>query len=209
MTNPWLRIPLADYEGHMSLPEVAQAQLLSDAFATALERYRPRSVVLIGCAGGNGFEHVVPEVTRRVVGIDINPLYIEQARSRHARRLSGLELFVGDLQTELFAFEPVELAFAGLIFEYVATREALTRIAAMLCPGGRLVSVLQSPSQAVAEVTPSRFERLQALSTIMRLVPPAELITTAAELGLRLADEQHRESAGGKQFHVATFRVPG
>jgi ABC-type sugar transport system substrate-binding protein len=30
----------------------------------------------VGCAAGNGFEHVDPRVTRTVVGIDINPDYL-------------------------------------------------------------------------------------------------------------------------------------
>jgi hypothetical protein len=29
--------------------------------------------VVLGCATGNGFEHIDPLVTRRVVEIDINP----------------------------------------------------------------------------------------------------------------------------------------
>jgi hypothetical protein len=29
MKNPWLQIPVWDYENHMGLPEVAQAQALS------------------------------------------------------------------------------------------------------------------------------------------------------------------------------------
>ena len=29
MTNPWLDLPLADYEGHMAHPDVAQAPLLA------------------------------------------------------------------------------------------------------------------------------------------------------------------------------------
>ncbi len=56
MRNSWLDIPLADYESHMALPYVAQAQLLSDLFAEALQELSPESVALLGCAGGNGFE---------------------------------------------------------------------------------------------------------------------------------------------------------
>lgn len=44
MRNPWLDIPLADYEGHMSLPHVGQAVLLGDVFEGALREGRvPRS----------------------------------------------------------------------------------------------------------------------------------------------------------------------
>jgi hypothetical protein len=35
MSNPWLNIPLADYEGHMSLPAVGQAQMIAEQFARA------------------------------------------------------------------------------------------------------------------------------------------------------------------------------
>ncbi len=56
MRDPWLDIPLADYEGHMALPYVAQAQLFSGLFAEALQEFSPESVALLGCAGGNGFE---------------------------------------------------------------------------------------------------------------------------------------------------------
>ena len=59
MKNPWLDIPLADYEAHMALPSVGQAALLGDLFAATVEAHRPESVALIGCAGGNGFERIV------------------------------------------------------------------------------------------------------------------------------------------------------
>lgn len=31
MTNPWVAIPLADYEGHMASPAVGQAEMLAVA----------------------------------------------------------------------------------------------------------------------------------------------------------------------------------
>jgi hypothetical protein len=54
MRNPWLDIPLTDYEGHMSLPSVDQARFLADRFGELVERYTPKSIAIIGCAGGNG-----------------------------------------------------------------------------------------------------------------------------------------------------------
>lgn len=56
MKNPWLAIPLADYEGHMALPAVGQARMLADLFESLLREFLPQSVAIIGCAGGNGFE---------------------------------------------------------------------------------------------------------------------------------------------------------
>jgi len=117
MRNPWLDISLADYEGHMALPTVGQARLLSDVFASALSRYEPRSVAVLGCAGGNGFDRVSSKMTERVVGVDLNPDYVLNARTRFDHRIPLLELLVGDVQKDEFSFAPVELVFAGLLFE--------------------------------------------------------------------------------------------
>jgi hypothetical protein len=39
MGNPWLNIPLDDYEGHMSLPEVGQAQMIGDQLERTIMRW--------------------------------------------------------------------------------------------------------------------------------------------------------------------------
>jgi trans-aconitate methyltransferase len=156
MKSPWLDIPLADYEAHMALPQVGQAQLLSDVFAAALARHKPRSVAVLGCAGGNGFDRISVQQTERVVGVDINAQYIDQVRGRFAGHFKTLELFVGDLERAEFAFAPVALLFAGLVFEYVDVDSVLWRIGSMLEPAGVLVSVIQLPSDTVSEVTPTK-----------------------------------------------------
>lgn len=209
MDNPWLHIPLADYEGHMTLPQVAQAQLLSDVFAAALDRHPPASVAVLGCSGGNGFERIRPAVTRRVVGVDLNPEYIDHARRRHAGRFDVLELLVGDVQTERFPFAPVELVFAALLFEYVDASVALERIRDMLVPSGTLVTVVQLPCLALPEVTPSPFPRLGALSSVLRLVPPATLSRMAGTTGYVETDTRTVATPAGKEFRVQCFRRPG
>ncbi len=205
MRNPWLDIPLADYEAHMALPYVGQARLLSDIFGGALDEYAPRSVAVLGCAGGNGFERI-PRTVERAVGVDINPNYIERALSRFSGRIPALELFAGDVQTDEFAFAPVELVFAGLLFEYVDAAKVLAKIRSMICNKGTLVVVLQLPG-AVAEITPSPCAALGALAPLMRLVPPEKLRELAEWLGYRQADARIAEAPGGKRFHVQAFRL--
>lgn len=170
MRNPWLDIPLAEYEGHMSLPGVAQAQLLAEVFDRMLKTHRPQSVAVIGCVGGNGFERIDPEVTRRVVGVDLNALYVEQVKARFHDRLLTLELVVGDVQTEEVAFPPVDLTFMGLVLEYVDVEVVLKRTRSLLRNGGILGTVIQLPSSSFANVTPSPFASLQSLGGFMRLV---------------------------------------
>jgi hypothetical protein len=46
MANPWLSIPLCDYEAHMGSAEVRQLGALSELFAEALRRCRPESAAI-------------------------------------------------------------------------------------------------------------------------------------------------------------------
>ena len=207
MRNPWLDIPLADYEGHMALPNIGQAQLLSDVFASALSKYEPRSVAVLGCAGGNGLDRISSKVTKRVVGVDLNPDYLLRTRKRFDHRIPLLELLLGDVQKDDFSFAPVDLVFAGLLFEYVDAQAVLAKIRSMLCPGGTLLTVVQLPSTTIAEITPSQFASLGALSSLMRLLSPKLLTQFAAAHGYDETEAQTLEAAGGKEFQVQAFRL--
>jgi SAM-dependent methyltransferase len=206
MADPWLGIPLADYEAHMAAPSVGQARMLADSFAAALSAHSPTSVAILGCAGGNGFERVAGTTVRRLVGIDINPRYLAQARRRYAGKVPGLELHCADLQRELPAIEPVELVFAALLFEYVRMPAALANTRTLCRPGGVLVALLQLPGETACMISPSPYASLQALGPVMRPIPPLELRHSAAGQGFAFASEAIIALASGKRFSVQTFR---
>ena len=67
MNNPWLQLSLADYEGHMSSPEVQQLAALSDLFAEALAICRPASLAVVGVAGGNGLDRIDGYITKHIL----------------------------------------------------------------------------------------------------------------------------------------------
>jgi Methyltransferase domain len=207
MKNPWLDIPLAEYEGHMVLPHVGQAHLLSDVFAEALREYSPQSAVILGCAGGNGLDRVNVGQTGRIVCVDINPEYITHVRGRFADRIPSFEAIVGDVQTDRFSFAPVELAFAGLLFEYVDVDSVLRKTASMLLLNGVLLTVVQLPSATIPEVTPSPFVSLQRLAPVMRLVSPELLTQFAVKNGYREIATRTVQAAGGKEFRVQAYRL--
>jgi SAM-dependent methyltransferase len=204
MKNPWLDIPLDDYEAHMALPHVCQASLLADLLGSAIAEYKPRSVAILGCAGGNGLERISDTSVQRVVGIDINPNYAESTRARFEHRIPRLELFVGDIQTTDLPFAPVELVFAGLFFEYVDVDIVVERIHHMLRPDGVLLAVLQLPGP-VPEVTPSPYVSLGALSSVMYFVPPGRLVVLAEQCGFHAGEPRTVRAAGEKRFHVQAF----
>ena len=64
MSNPWLSIPLEDYEGHMGSEGVRQLRALAELFKCALDLCLPESVAVLGVAGGNGLEQIDCTVTK-------------------------------------------------------------------------------------------------------------------------------------------------
>ncbi len=207
MPNPWLTIPLADYEGHMSLPSIDQAKMLADRFELLIGRIKPSSVAIIGCAGGNGLERIGSERVERIVGVDINPGYIEEARTRHARRLPHLELYCADVQSDLLQFGPVDLIYAALLFEYVDTTSAMATLRRNCQKNGTLATLLQLPNSTRPAVSPSPYASLNALAPAIRLLAPDDLCGFAAATGFAAADSEVIELPSGKQFCVQTFRA--
>jgi len=206
MMNPWLSIPLSDYEAHMALPEVGQAQMLADVLAGQLDIRRPASLAVIGCAGGNGFDRIAPEVTRRVVGVDLNGRYLDEVRSRYAARFEQLELVEADIQAAAGAFAPVDLIYAALVLEYVEVEPVVMQLSAMLNPGGTLVTVVQLPDANLSAVTPSSHASLEPLAAVMHFVAPKDLRISADFAGLRQISSAKRRTQSGKQFQVQVFR---
>ncbi len=203
--NPWFAIALSDYEGHMAWPGIEQAQMLNAILADVLDQHVPQSLAVLGCAGGNGFASISPAITRRVVGVDLNPDYLAQARARYAGRFASLELHAADLQQTLPPIEPVDLVFAALILEYVDVEIFMARTRCLLGPHGKLVTVIQLPSASSAKVTASPFASLGLLADVMHLVPPRRVLEAALTQGHLELESRTVTSAGGKQFQVQVF----
>lgn len=208
MDNPWLDIPASDYEAHMALPEVAQAQALSRLMGATLREHRPASLAVMGCSTGNGFERIDATCTRRVVGVDINHKYLKILGDRLRGRIPGLEPVCADVAAPTFGMAPVEMVFAGLIFEYVEVRAALRNIVRCLVPGGYLVAVLQEESLEADAVTHTPYTSLARLSLILRLVPPEAFSRSCSDLGLEQVKTGRVPLKQGKAFFVGQYRKP-
>lgn len=207
--NPWLCIPAADYEGHMGPEGVGQLAVLADLLGQACQELRPRRVLVLGCATGNGFERVDPKATDWLTGVDLNPAYLAVARARHAATWRDrLQLIHADLADLALPPRSQDLVFAGLIFEYLALEPLLARVATWLAPGGACEVVLQLPSEATAAVTPTRFESLRRLATLIRLVPPESLLAAAERSGLRVGAPRVVPLPLDKRFLVQRLTGP-
>ena len=203
-TNAWLSIPLEDYEGHMGPEGVQQLDGLADLFARVLSLAAPESVMILGVAGGNGLDRIDRAVTRRIVGVDINPRYLEAVRHRHAT-LPGLELHCTDLACERPRITPAELVHAALIFEHAGTGPCLDNALSLVKPGGRFSVVLQLPSTSEAGVSPSRYLSIEAVKRDFRLIDPAEFRSSVEARGFRLQVETRVPLALGKAFWMGVF----
>jgi 2-polyprenyl-3-methyl-5-hydroxy-6-metoxy-1,4-benzoquinol methylase len=206
MPSPWLTLPLAEYEGHMSAPNVGQAALLAGVLANALRRLRPVSVAVIGCAGGSGFDRIDPRQVGRVVGVDINPDYLAIARTRYSARFKELELHCADIAAPHFSVEPVEFIYAALVLEYVDASPALRNLAAACAHGGHLITLSQRPSKSMGSVTSTDFTRVQTLSAVLEFVDPRDLEAMAHGAGFELRGAATVSSVAGKDFALHTFQ---
>lgn len=204
MDNPWLQISLADYEGHMSSAAVQQLQSLSDLFAEALAWRKPASVAILGVAGGNGLEHIDSAITRRTVGIDFNPSYLDEVRRRFGQ-LAGLELHCADLSAQRLALQPVDLVHVALVFEHAGVGACFENALSLVAESGAISVVLQLPGDPGQDVGSSGVASIQKLASHFALVDPQQFREKMKERGFAMAQETRRSLPAGKQFWMGLF----
>ena len=200
--NPWTVVPASDYEKHMGPDGVDQLAPLSSIFQEIYLAAQPDTVVLLGCAAGNGLEHVNPAVTQKVTGVDVNLQYLGIARQRFMHLGPKLELFCSE--AEKFRAQPgsVDLIHAALIFEYLHPEVLVRRISEWLAPTGTTSVVLQLPG-GEGPTAPSK--TMQLIAKAMKLVPPDELTRLFEHYGMSRKRAKTLPLKFGKSFWVGTF----
>lgn len=204
--NPWLTIPAADYDGHMGPDHADQLGPLSEVFAEVYRETRPARLAFLGCATGNGLEHVDPAITERAIAIDLNPEYVAVTRARHAALGAALEVRCADVCSCDLPAEAFDLIHAALLFEYVEVPLFAARIAGWLAPGGTCAAVLQVHPPTTAALTPSPYHSFAPLRSFVRLVAPEQLAASFAQHGLHQVRGWSVPLKGDKQLAVGLFR---
>ncbi len=204
MSNPWLTVPLADYEGHMKSANVRQLDALSELFANALAYCQPNSVAVLGIAGGNGLDQINNSVTKRVIGLDINPAYLDVVQQRYAH-ITGLQLLCVDLAEQAINLEPVQLVHAALVFEHAGITQCLENALSLVANDGFLSVVLQLPSETEQNVSPSEFLTIQNLKPHFSLINPQWFQQTLEQRNFRLKEQLQHPLTAGKELWMGIF----
>src|SRR5262252_838007 len=203
MNQPWLRVTLNDYEGHMGVVGVNQLAPLSTLFGEALRFCEPASVAIIGIAGGNGLDRIDPQIHKRVVGIDINPDYLAAVRKRWPDQ-DWLELHHMDI-SKAPNLSPVDLVHAALLFEHTGLHPSLENCLSLVAPKGHFAAVLQLPSTLQEGVAPTGFSSMHNLKEHFSLIDPRPFRNAVASRGFALVLERNSPLRAGKAFWLGIF----
>jgi len=202
--NPWLRIPAADYEGHMGPGCADQLAPLAAIFGDVLRLLRPPRVALLGCATGNGVEHVDLAVTRHLLAVDISPEYVAATRERHIHLGSVLDARCADLERWPLPSGAFDLVHAALVLEHVDPDLVVPNLVQAIAPSGRCAIVLQLESAAAA-VTPSPVASMMALKSSFHLIAPEAIADRLRATGLALERSWTVAVKNGKALHVGIY----
>lgn len=207
MRHPWLEIPITDYEAHMALPSVGQARLLGTVLERTVARFRPRSLAVLGVAGGNGLELIDRSIVRRVVALDFNSEYLALCTRRFAASFPEFESVLHDLSQGPPAVKPVECIFAGLVLEYLCVDQFCDYLASLLTTGGSFAALLQLPSATLPEISASPFSSLARLESALSFVDPTSLDEALSARGFTRIASERFDLDSGKSFHYASYQV--
>lgn len=200
--NPWTVVPAPDYERRMGPEGVDQLAPLSALFQEFYAATQPDRVLLLGCATGNGLEHVNPSVTERIVGVDVNLQYLGIARQRYFHLGPRLELFCSEAEKFRAAPGSFDLVHVGLLFEYLHPEVLVRKIAEWIADDGTCSVVLQLPG---GEGPPEPTKTLQLIAKATKLVSPEELTRLFEHYGLPRRRAKIVPLRYGKSFWAAAF----
>lgn len=203
-TNPWHKIPLEDYERHMSHPMVGQAMLLSTLTKKYLDEIKPGTVVFLGISGGNGLEHIDNSITKMVYGIDINPNYLKTAFARYEQTITSLQLLKLDIVKRPETICQADCIWAALVLEYTGIDQVLEFSANNLRKEGHLVVSIQSNNKGQT-VSNTGIESIKQAGEIFSVVDPEILLQKAEAKGYILIEKEENILPNGKSIKTFHF----
>lgn len=208
MDNIWEKIPLEDYEKHMSHETVGQLQLLSELTKKYLTRLKPETSIFLGVSGGNGLEHIDNKITKKVYGIDINNEYLRQTGIRFANSIKNLDLINLDISDCAGEIEKVDFIWAALIFEYVEMNSCFKFISNNIQDNGYVIISIQVNNGA-GSISKSGVETVKLIGQIFKSVDPTDLQSFASKFNFIEIGSEENFLPNGKSIKTFCFRKSG
>lgn len=202
----WNKVPLEDYEKHMSHPSVGQLGLLSEILKERLVNHQPESLAIWGIAGGNGLEHIDNTITRQVVGIDINQKYLDECAKRFDSQIPALILYNCDLNNENRPVIKASFIWGALIFEYIDIHAAFKYAIDSLDKNGVFSIVIQK-NNGVTSVSNTHVESVKEIGSIFNVVDIEKLKDKASESGFQIILEKEYFLPNGKSFIALDMKL--
>ena len=178
MEKPGTGSPLADYEAHMSLENVAQLQAMDALMERQFRLGAAETALVFGVAGGNGVRR--GKGLKRIYGIDINPEYLTACRKRLADLGERFVPLLMDVTDPNCVLPEAELVIANLFVEYVGYR-AFTQALEKVSPQWVSVGIQQNEGPSFVCDSPYLhvFDRLEKVHVQMEEGPLTEALEAA------------------------------
>ncbi len=189
----------------MGSPEVGQTKMLNQIFKENLEKFNPKSIAVIGCTSGNGFEHVNKNRIELLFGIDINENYIRSAAEKFSYFGNKLKLAAADIENHDFGSDKFDLIHCALLFEYVNVEKVLQKLVAALNPNGIISVLLQLVNPEKPAVSETKYKSLESLSPILNLQSAESFKAAASKYQLKEIENCVIKLKSGKEFYLANF----
>jgi Methyltransferase domain len=197
MSNIWEKVPLEDYEKHMSHQTVGQQQLLSKLTREYLERLTPKTTMFLGVSGGNGLEHIDNTITDKVYGIDINNEYLLKTKIRFENRIADLELINIDISATSTKIARVDFIWAALILEYVEMGDCFKFIINNIQDNGHVVVTIQV-NNGVSAISKTGVQTVKMVGQIFKPVDSKDLLILADRYGFAVIQHEENLLPNGK-----------
>lgn len=206
MDNPWKHIPFSDYERHMSQPSVGQLSVLNRIFQEQYTSYHPSSLALFGVCTGNGLEHIDSNITKYVVGIDVNGEYLKECASRHSTHGFELQLLEANINHATVTLPPSDLYVANLFLEYVDIHKFLAVIKEYAFEDAVVSTVIQINNDQ-SFVSKTNISSLKLLDGYHIEIKKEELIDSMQRNQLDLIFSKKYPLPSTKEFLRLDFRM--
>ena len=176
----------------------------------AVAAVRPRRVLEVGPGPGEASERIARELGAEVVAVDISERMVELARAR------GVDARVGDAQSLDFDDGWFDCVLAAWVLFHVGDLDrALSELARVLRPGGRLVAVTVSVRHLAelwelvgGEQLPLTFRRENGEELLRRHFATVERHDVEAKVTVRDADSIRRYLASSHRGKAYVDAVP-